>query len=179
MHTFLFIYEKLWFMRTRGQHGYSNYGLFKWSLSWLPYTIKTFCLHNCQVLKPSKKFWSCSHTTINSLQHKTVISKKSNMDQFKEFFESSTIHGVVYISTSKGFSKLFWLMVIVCGFTTAYMMISNSMTEWHQSPISTSIETVSISEVKFPPIVVCPPAVSFSFKVLFIKVFFYRIHTLI
>ena len=89
------------------------------------------------------------------------------MDQCKAFLESSTIHGVVYISTSKGFSRLFWSMVIVCGFATAYMMISHSMMEWRQSPVSTSTETVSITEVKFPPIVVCPPHVSFIQCIVF------------
>ena len=82
------------------------------------------------------------------------------MAQVKHFLESSTIHGVVYISTAKGFSKIFWLMIVICGFSTAYMMISQSMMEWHQSPITTSTETMSISEVKLPPVVVCPPTVS-------------------
>ena len=41
------------------------------------------------------------------------------MDTFKEFLESSTIHGLVYISTSRRLLKLFWLCVVITGFTGA------------------------------------------------------------
>lgn len=81
------------------------------------------------------------------------------MDQFKEFLESSTVHGLVYISTTKQFSRLFWVAVVVCGFSVAGMMIQQSVSDWRESPVSTSTETLDIANITFPPIIVCPPKV--------------------
>ena len=72
---------------------------------------------------------------------------------------SSTVHGLVYISTTRQFSRLFWLAVVVCGFTVAGVMISQSVVDWRESPVSTSTETLDIANITFPPVIVCPPKV--------------------
>ena len=80
------------------------------------------------------------------------------MEALREFLESSTIHGLSYISTAPTkASKALWLAVVVTGFFTAGYLINSSYKEWQASPISTSISTHPISELDFPTISVCPP----------------------
>ena len=81
------------------------------------------------------------------------------MEQLKEFLESSTVHGLVYIATTRHFSRLFWVAVVVCGFTVAGLMINQSVRDWKESPVSTSTETLDIANITFPPVIVCPPKV--------------------
>ena len=80
------------------------------------------------------------------------------MKRLREFLECSTIHGLVYISTSKSFLiKCFWLFVVVVCFSICGYLILQSFIDWEKAPIATSEETVSIQEVVFPKITVCPP----------------------
>ena len=80
------------------------------------------------------------------------------MEGVKEFLESTTIHGLVYISTAKtAFSKLFWVVVVVVGFLTAAFLIQRSFSDWEENPFSTSIETYPISKALYPRVTVCPP----------------------
>ena len=77
-------------------------------------------------------------------------------ENLKIFFESSTIHGLVYWSTTSRLVKLFWIIVVITGFSVAGMLIQTSFKDWQESPIKTTVETVPISEVAFPKINVCP-----------------------
>ena len=43
------------------------------------------------------------------------------------------------------------------GFSTAICLIHTSFQNWKESPVTTSIETLSISEIKLPKVTVCPP----------------------
>ena len=43
------------------------------------------------------------------------------------------------------------------GFTGAGYLIAKSFDNWKQSPISTTIETLPISQITFPNVTVCPP----------------------
>ena len=80
------------------------------------------------------------------------------MDGIKDFLESSTIHGLVYISTTRTpLSKVLWIGVVIGGFITAGVLINSSFTEWEKSPIATTIEKYPISKVVFPSVTVCPP----------------------
>ena len=66
-----------------------------------------------------------------------------------EFLENSTIHGLNYIATAKSSTaRLFWLIVVFCGFFFAAVMIRTSFTGWRSSPVSTTIETKSIDQVE-------------------------------
>ena len=61
----------------------------------------------------------------------------------KAFFESSTIHGLVYIATTKHrLIRLFWILVVIAGFTGAGVMIYQSFQSWADSPVKTTIETL-------------------------------------
>ena len=80
----------------------------------------------------------------------------------KEFLESSTIHGLVYISTNQRVTRLLWILVVFIGFSGSSYMISESFSAWATSPVSTTIETLPISDLDFPNVTVCPPRNSFT-----------------
>ena len=80
------------------------------------------------------------------------------MEEVKTFLESSTIHGLTYISTSKKILvKICWVFVVIGGFTGAGVMINNSFKSWSESPVKTTIETLPITDLTLPNITVCPP----------------------
>ena len=76
------------------------------------------------------------------------IQEYSVMDTVTNFLESSTIHGLVYMSTEKKrFVKIFWILVVIGGFTGAGVMIYNSFQSWAESPVKTTIETHPVTEI--------------------------------
>ena len=79
------------------------------------------------------------------------------MVEFKSFLETSTIHGISYIASTRKFARLFWLAIVIAGFVGASILIQESFASWSKSPISTTIETLPISEIRFPKVTVCPP----------------------
>ena len=104
-----------------------------------------------------------------------------------QFLESSSIHGLNHIATTKTLSRLFWVVTVTLGFILAGVLISKSFqrpvssqhtfdplgifrilitnsnvywklsASWSDSPVYTSLSTHSISELNFPKITVCPP----------------------
>ena len=84
------------------------------------------------------------------------------MEGVKEFCESTTIHGFAYISTTRRLIRLFWICVVIAGFTGAAALIQQSFSSWASSPVSTTIETLPISDLDFPNVTVCPPRNSFT-----------------
>ena len=84
------------------------------------------------------------------------------MNTLGSFLESSSIHGLSYISTSKKFFKLFWICIVFTGFSTAGLLINQAFQSWADSPVSTAIETRPISELTFPKVTVCPPINTFT-----------------
>ena len=79
------------------------------------------------------------------------------MNAFAIFLETSTIHGLKYIATTKKYVRLFWILVICTGFSGAGYLIYQSFNAWDESPVKTTIETRSITELAFPKVTVCPP----------------------
>ena len=79
------------------------------------------------------------------------------MEEFKDFLESSTIHGLTYISTTRKLVRVFWILVVIFGFSTASFLIYQSFQAWEESPVSTTIETLPITKIRFPKVTVCPP----------------------
>ena len=84
------------------------------------------------------------------------------MEEVTTFLESSTIHGLTYISTTRKYVRLFWLLVVVTGFSGAGYLIRESFVSWSESPIKTTIETLPISDIMFPKVTVCPPKNTFT-----------------
>ena len=83
------------------------------------------------------------------------------MEHVKKFLENSTIHGLVWISRTRRFDKVFWLLVVLGGFLTAIALIRASFYNWEQRPTITTLETLPISKITYPNVTVCPPKYSF------------------
>ena len=80
------------------------------------------------------------------------------MEYIKTFLETSTIHGLTYISESKNNTRIFWIFVVVAGFSVAGIMIYESAKTWAENPVRTTIETLPIGRIKkYPTVTVCPP----------------------
>ena len=84
------------------------------------------------------------------------------MEGVRTFLESSTIHGLTYVSTTRKYVRLFWIFVVIGGFVGASLLIKESFDSWSESPIKTTIETLPISEITFPKVTVCPPKNTFT-----------------
>ena len=84
------------------------------------------------------------------------------MEDIKIYFETSTIHGLSYISGTRKLWRLFWILTVFGGFATAGLLIYESFKSWAESPIATNIETLPITELKFPKVTVCPPKNTFT-----------------
>ena len=79
------------------------------------------------------------------------------MAGLRAFLESSTIHGMSYISAPGRYVRVFWTLVVIAGFTGAGIMIHQSFQSWADSPVTTTIETLPITKITFPKVTVCPP----------------------
>ena len=56
-----------------------------------------------------------------------MFSHTVSMRGVKEFLQSSTIHGLAYIATTDNkLARLFWVFVVICGFTGAAVIIWES-----------------------------------------------------
>ena len=62
------------------------------------------------------------------------------MDDFKEFLDSSTIGGLNFISSTKNFVRIFWILVVIASFTFSFIEIYNMFQDWQQNPIKTTTE---------------------------------------
>ena len=87
----------------------------------------------------------------------SVHDRTPMMQEIKTFLETSTIHGLSYISTGKNYVRIFWVLIVTAGFMGAGVLIKNSFKFWAESPVKTAIETHSITEITFPKLTVCPP----------------------
>ena len=84
-----------------------------------------------------------------------------NMNLMKHFLNTSTIHGLSFISNTRRYARLFWIFVVFAGFTGAIILINESFNNWKQSPVSTTIETWPIEKITLPNVTICPPKNSF------------------
>ena len=79
------------------------------------------------------------------------------MEMINKCLEASTVHGLSHISTSRRLVRLFWILVVIAGFTLAAVLIYESFESWAESPVKTTIETLPIINLPFLKITVCPP----------------------
>ena len=84
------------------------------------------------------------------------------LKEINVFLSSTTIHGLSYIPASRKLLKLFWLAVVLAGFSCSAFLILQSFRGWQESPISTSVEVLPITEITFPNVTVCPPRKTFT-----------------
>ena len=79
------------------------------------------------------------------------------MENLKQFLETSTIHGVAYIASTRKLVRLLWTLIVFSGFLSSGILIYQSFDNWAAHPITTSIVTLPISEITLPNVTVCPP----------------------
>ena len=84
------------------------------------------------------------------------------MEGLTQFLETSTIHGLAYISSTQKYARAFWMLVVISGFSAAGYLIYESFQSWEESPVKTTIETLPIYEIKFPKVTVCPKKNTFT-----------------
>ena len=84
------------------------------------------------------------------------------MENIKSFLESSTIHGLIYISTDWKCVRSFWILVVISGFIGAGVLIYQYFEDWSNNPVKTTIETHPIQMIRFPKVTVCPPKNSYT-----------------
>ena len=69
------------------------------------------------------------------------------METLDAFLESSSINGLNHIATTKKWLKLFWVLVVIQGFSLSTYLIVESFQSWSNNPISSRIETFPMREV--------------------------------
>ena len=80
------------------------------------------------------------------------------MDILNEFFESTSIHGLYYISSCKSrIAKAGWMLVVAMGFAASMVLIHSSFSEWAKSPVATTITPHPVADLPFPNVTICPP----------------------
>ena len=84
------------------------------------------------------------------------------MSGLKEFLETSSIHGLVYLATTEKMTRLVWMFVVMAGFAVAAVLIQQSLSSWEANPVSTTLKIRPIEEIPFPRVTVCPPENTFT-----------------
>ena len=54
-------------------------------------------------------------------------------------------------------SRVFWIMIVVTGFSLAGVLIKEAFNMWDEAPISSDIETLPLTKITLPKVTVCPP----------------------
>ena len=69
----------------------------------------------------------------------SVLSAKG-----KAYCETTTVHGFAYwVSAPRFLEKVFWVLVVVTGFSLASMIVHAAVVDWMDNPASTGIQTFS------------------------------------
>ena len=84
------------------------------------------------------------------------------MESFKQFLETASINGLNHISSTRKWTRLFWINLVALGFVASTILIWESFQSWTENPIRTTTKTVPIKEIKFPKLTVCPPKNTFT-----------------
>ena len=80
-------------------------------------------------------------TTLTVVQ---IIIQFPAMEGVRTFLESSTIHGLTYISTTRKCVRIFWIGIVIAGFSGAAYMINESFQNWAENPAITNIELLPL-----------------------------------
>ena len=62
----------------------------------------------------------------------------------KAYCEATTVHGFAYwVNAPRFVERIFWVAVVVTGFTCASLIISAAVRDWQENPGVTTIKTFS------------------------------------
>ena len=84
------------------------------------------------------------------------------METVTTYLESGSINGLNHIAATKKWAQLFWILVVNGGFIISTFLIVEMYISWGDNPIRTNIDTLPVSEFKFPKVTVCPPRGTFT-----------------
>ena len=126
-----------------------------------PVECKIVCLFDWFIVESSGSTHQQVLQIVN-IDYSVVGIISEVMEGIKNFLESSTIHGLTYISSTKKYARAFWMLVVISGFSLAGYLIYESFQSWEESPVKTTIETLPIIGIKFPKVTVCPKKNTFT-----------------
>ena len=84
------------------------------------------------------------------------------MELVRTFLESSSIHGLSYIASTRKIARIGWLLIVFVSFFCAANLIFASFQSWSNNPVTTTIETLPLSDIRLPKITICPPKNTFT-----------------
>ena len=84
------------------------------------------------------------------------------MELVRTFLESSSIHGLSYVASTRKVTRIGWLFIVMISFLCAVNFIFASFQSWSDNPVTTTIETLPLSEIRLPKVTVCPPKNTFT-----------------
>ena len=107
------------------------------------------------------------------MAQKTRNVCKSVHNELNRFAEETSIHGFTYLSRSHRLrSQIIWTAFLAVAFSAAAIMIGQNFEDTAAHPLSTTLDTVSVTQVPFPAITIHPGKFS-SEKALFKRTFDY------
>ena len=86
-------------------------------------------------------------------------TRKNAVETFREFAESTTIHGFAYMADKKHSPwRPGWVIVVLIAVIFATYQVVTLYTDWQNAPVITTLETMvqPIQEIKFPAVTLCP-----------------------
>ena len=85
--------------------------------------------------------------------------KSKLVDNFKDFANRSTIHGLGYIfdGHSRFLDRGLWLAIVIGSMSFAILMIISSYTTWQADQVITTLKTTtkSVKDLHFPSVTIC------------------------
>ncbi len=89
----------------------------------------------------------------------TKSIKRQGFESVQEYCDESSIHGFQFVAPSRHCGqRLIWIVLIVCAFTFAGIVVKSLLDNWDNSPTVTTIATTeySVQKFPFPAVTVCP-----------------------
>ena len=103
----------------------------------------------------------CNNKRIQTANNEYEINWMSRVRRdVYDYFTTTTVHGFRYVVEGHNIcEKLFWIVLIVIGFSCSFKIIFDSFDSWEQTPLQTTIDRLSqpVQELHFPAITVCNP----------------------
>ncbi|CAH1100675.1 unnamed protein product [Psylliodes chrysocephalus] len=90
---------------------------------------------------------------------KSKSTLKRTHDYFKEYCNSTSIHGLKYLAESRSLGeRLLWLTLILCSLSACAYLILQIYGKFQQSPVIVSFATTEspIYTIPFPAVTICP-----------------------
>ena len=84
------------------------------------------------------------------------------METVTAYLESASINGLAHIAATKKLDRLYWILIVLSSFIMSIYLIVEMYIFWAENPIRTDVDTLPMTEVRFPKVTVCPPRGTFT-----------------